>query len=247
MNNQLVDTLSLLGLPENEAKVYLATLELGTGSVWDISQASGVKRPTCYVILEKLASQGIAYRSNDVKRTVYSVISPKELIATFEQRKNTAAARLAELEAVASKSAYKPAIRLYEGVDGMQKVYDLSISGAGAEVLICGTAAVFDTFPEYFASYTEKRAKARIPLRFLAADTSRNRKLSSETDTAVFRSTRFLPQSDFDPKQEVLIFGDYIAYIAVLDKQPFATLIESRLFADFERQRFELLWKTAQA
>jgi len=242
--SQLTDTLSLLGLPENEALVYLATLELGTGSVWDIAQKSGVKRPTCYVILEKLASQGIAFRSADVKRTVYSVIPPKELIAVFEARKNAAAAKLSELEAVASKTAYKPAIRLYEGIEGMKKVYDLSITNT-AEVLICGTAAVFDAFPEYFKEYTERRTKAKIPLRFLAADLPRNRKLAKESDADVERTTRFLPQAEFDPKQEVLIFGDSIAYVAVLDKQPFATLIESKLFADFERQRFELLWKVA--
>ena len=245
-NNQLLETLSLLGLPENEARIYLATLELGTGSVWDISHVSGVKRPTCYVILEKLASQAIAYRSSDIKKTVYSVVSPKELIATFEQRKITAAAKLSELEAVASKTAYKPAIRLYEGAEGMQKVYDLSITGTD-EVLICGTAQVFDVFPEYFASFTERRVKANIPLRFLAADVARNHTLSSESDLKSLRTSRFLPKDTFNPTQEVLVFGDYLAYVAVLDTQPFATLIESRLFADFERQRFEILWKLGKS
>jgi len=245
-NTELITTLSLLGLPENEAKVYLAALEIGTGSVWDIAKLSGVKRPTCYVILEKMASQGVAYTSSDVKRTVYSVISPKELIATFEQRTKIVSQKLSELEAVSSKTAYKPAIRLYEGVDSIKKIYDLAIAESGGEVLIYGTGQVLDTLPGFFEDWTIRRSKKNRDLRIIFADVPKGRHIQKITKPEQHRYPRYLPKDIFNPEQEVCIFDNYIAYVAILDKQPFATLIESRLFADFEKQRFEIMWNLAQ-
>jgi len=244
-NIELVTTLSLLGLPENEAKVYLATLEIGAGSVWDIAKLSGVKRPTCYVILEKMSAQGLAYRSNDSKKTLFSVVSPSELIATFQQRTKAAEAKLSELQAVASKAAYKPAIRLYEGHAAVKKLYDLAIAESKDEILIYGTKQVVEAFPGYFEQWTLDRIEHDRLLRIIFAETPQNRSLGPYTPEN-HREPRFLPKEIFDPQQEVVIFGNYIAYVAVLEKQPFATLIESRLFADFERQRFEIMWKIAK-
>lgn len=166
-NTELVTTLSLLGLPENEAKVYLAALEIGTGSVWDIAKASGVKRPTCYVILEKLSAQAIAYRTSDVKRVLYSVVSPKELISTFAQRAKTAEQKLPLFEGIASKAAYKPTIRLYEGAEGVKRVYDMSMHEKGGEVLIYGTGKVVEALPGYFEQYTTVRVKNNRLLRII--------------------------------------------------------------------------------
>lgn len=246
---ELITTLSLLGLQENEARVYLAAVELGTGSVWDIAKSSGVKRPTCYVILEKLAAESIAYRSSDVKRTVYSVVSPKELIATFTQRAKVAEQKLSELEAVANKAAYKPAIRLYEGVDGVKKIYELAIAESNSEVLVYGTGQVLDALPGYFEGsdgWTQRRAKKKRELRLIFADIPKSRHIQKINKPDDLRSVRYFPKDIFNPEQEVLIFDNYIAYVAILDKQPFATLIESRLFADFEKQRFEIMWKVAK-
>jgi len=63
-----------LGLSENEAKAYVATIALGEGKVKEISQESGVPRSKTYEIMEQLAEKGlvevenstpIRYRANE--------------------------------------------------------------------------------------------------------------------------------------------------------------------------------------
>lgn len=49
------NTLNSLGLSPNEAKVYLAALEMGTASAQDIAHKAGVIRTTGYSVLERLA------------------------------------------------------------------------------------------------------------------------------------------------------------------------------------------------
>ena len=54
MNKNLIDKLIALGFTTNEAKVYLATLELGTTKMTDLAKHSNTKRPTTYLIVDSL-------------------------------------------------------------------------------------------------------------------------------------------------------------------------------------------------
>ena len=51
--------LKKLGLTEKEAKLYINALELGSFSVMGIAHKSGIKRPTCYLILDELVKKGL--------------------------------------------------------------------------------------------------------------------------------------------------------------------------------------------
>ena len=55
----MLDSLKKIGLSENEAKVYLATLELGSSTAQQIAQKAELKRPTTYVQLETLMKRGL--------------------------------------------------------------------------------------------------------------------------------------------------------------------------------------------
>jgi hypothetical protein len=60
------------------------------------------------------------------------------------------------------------------------------------------------------------------------------------------RNLRFLPLDKFNPKTQVNIFGNTVAYIAHGEQEPFATVIESASLAHDEKQKFELLWQMAK-
>ncbi len=63
-----LDELKNAGLSENEAKVYLAALELGETSVYRLAKKSLVKRTTTYLAVETLKEKGLmnSYTSNNV-------------------------------------------------------------------------------------------------------------------------------------------------------------------------------------
>ena len=77
--------LQLLGLSEKEAKLYLNALELGTFSVMGIANKSGLKRPTCYLILDELVKKGLVSMAPRVKKILYMVESPDALIRQAEE------------------------------------------------------------------------------------------------------------------------------------------------------------------
>jgi HTH-type transcriptional regulator, sugar sensing transcriptional regulator len=245
-NNDLILALKGAGLNKNEATIYLTCLELGPSSIWDIAKKSGIKRPTCYVILDELTWKGLASSTFDGKRTIYSVDSPKQLLRTVERRQERLTQSLSQLEAVASKSPQKPVVRLYEGVQGVMEAYNNTLDRPkGSEILIYGTALVEVNYKEFINDYIANRVKKGISTRVILADTPENRQIATR-NSGELRETRFLPEEQFNPTVEVNISGDSIAYIAHSETEPFATVIENATLAQEEKQRFNLLWNSAQ-
>lgn len=245
-NSDILEVLAGVGLSENEASVYLALLELGPSSVLEIARHANLKRPTCYLIVDELVTKAYASKTNDGRRTVYAVISPKQLQNRVERHYERFSQTMSELEAIGSTSPQKPTIRLYEGLEGVMQAYLLSLDQPRkSEILIFGTVSVLNLLPEFVPSYIASRVKRQITVKALLPDTPANRAVPVR-DKAELRETRFLPVERFDPQLEINQFGNIITYIAHSEKNPFATVIDNPTIANVERQRFLLIWDQAQ-
>jgi HTH-type transcriptional regulator, sugar sensing transcriptional regulator len=241
----LYATFHLVGFNPTQTVVYLSVLELGASSIWDIAQKSGVKRPTCYAVLDHLMQLGYASKTNDGRRLLYSVVTPKELLARFDQKKSEFASSLPVIEGFSSHSSQRPRIRLYEGLEGVKQVYASMLTYRNTELLVYGTNDVLLSRPEIFDPFIEGRLKQNIPLRIILARTPNN-VASTQNDAKLLRETRFFPPEKFNPSEDIDIIGDTIFHIAHSENHPFATAIESSSFARHEREKFDLLWEIAE-
>lgn len=245
-NSDILSTLEGVGLHENEARVYLAALELGPSSIWDIAKKSAIKRPTCYVLMDNLIFKGFASSTFDGKRHIYSVSSPKQLLAAFNRRQEKLKKTLNQLEGLASKSSFKPNIRLYEGKAGVMEVYNLTLDlPKEEEILIYGNVSVETSYQDFIAEYLKNRVKKKIRVKAILPDTPENRKIVTR-DKKELRQTRFFSADQFKQKTEVNIFDNSIAYIAHSEDEPFATIVENSTLAEEEKNRFDLLWQIAR-
>ena len=86
MELSLNERLEKLGLLPNEAKVYVALLELGKGAVTDISKAAKLNRTTGYDILERLCLRGVANRALTGKTKIYTAEPPYHLRQYLENK-----------------------------------------------------------------------------------------------------------------------------------------------------------------
>lgn len=245
LSDDLLSALRGVGLSKNEALIYVTVLELGASTVWDIAKKSGIKRPTCYLILDELVWKGHAAKTNDGRRTLYSVVSPKQLLNTAERKLERFSSAISQFDAIGSKNPQKPIISLFEGVDGIVHAYNLSLDQkSGETILIYGTQLVEVTYRDLMVEYISKRVKKGIHAQVILADTDYNRTVLTR-DKSELRQTRFLPKAKFDTRIEINIFGDTITYIAHSETAPFATVIENATLAQEEKQRFNLLWEVA--
>ena len=81
----LQNTLISMGFSDKEAIVYIASLELGKGTVSQISRKAGVNRTTSYHILGSLVNRGLIIISGKEPRQEYSAESPDKIITMFDQ------------------------------------------------------------------------------------------------------------------------------------------------------------------
>src|SRR3989338_3643963 len=103
----MLDELKIIGLSENEARVYLALLELGSATAQEISRKSGIKRATPYVQLEALAElglvtsfektaankKGLPAGKAGASKTYFRAEDPEYLVKIIEREKKTAGER----------------------------------------------------------------------------------------------------------------------------------------------------------
>src|SRR5438105_4390205 len=97
MESATIQQLERLGFQSNEAKVYLALLNLGQTTVTIVSKAAKINRTTGYDVLERLCSYGVANRSGAGKKRIYIAEPPHRLRQFLDNKKKQAERRLEEL------------------------------------------------------------------------------------------------------------------------------------------------------
>src|SRR3989344_2158701 len=96
----MITQLKGLGLSENEAKVYMAMLELGSATVLEISAKAGVNRLTTYVQIESLKKMGLASTQTKGKKQLFIAESPDQLEFVIEREKQAIEQKKEELKTI---------------------------------------------------------------------------------------------------------------------------------------------------
>ena len=78
---KLINVLKKFNFTESEAKVYIALLQNGNCTGYELSKVSGVARSKIYVLLETLASRGIVEQSTSENTVLYQAIPTDQLSA----------------------------------------------------------------------------------------------------------------------------------------------------------------------
>ncbi len=123
----LVRELENFGLTEKEARVYLASLELGTATVQEISQKSNVNRATTYIQVESLLKQGLLSTVDKDKKSLFMAEKPEKLITILEDRRQELEFKeekirklIPDFEALYNVVEDKPRVRFFQGFTGTQ-------------------------------------------------------------------------------------------------------------------------------
>ena len=87
-----------IGLNEKEAKVYVASLELGQGSAAEIAKKAGINRATAYFVLESLMKIGLVSASNEEKTQLFVPEDPAQLENILEKQKQEIEQRRSKLK-----------------------------------------------------------------------------------------------------------------------------------------------------
>ncbi len=240
-----------IGLTNEEAKIYLACLEIGGGPVSVIARKAGVQRVGCYHTVEKLLQKRLLsrYDKNGIK--CFAPEPPEQIVRIAEEKVNMAKVLLPELKSLAGTAGFKPKIRFYEGIDGVKNVLTESLEAKGEIVGYTNLKDVASAFPEFFADYNRRKLEKKIKTRLLSPMTVESAKLLE----------KFLPKN-YDPnlvelflvnkdqfpfENDMVIFGNSVGIVSLKKDEQLGLIVESAAFATTMKAVFDLAWLGATA
>ncbi|OGN13086.1 MAG: hypothetical protein A3J47_01175 [Candidatus Yanofskybacteria bacterium RIFCSPHIGHO2_02_FULL_43_22] len=243
----MFEKLKNLGLSENEAKVYMAMLELGPSVVVEISRKSQINRPTTYVQIESLKKKGLVSTQTKGKKQIFIAESPDKLelliddeLKTVEGKKSELNNFLPELLGLFNSSGERPHVKFFEGKEGILALQREFLKTDDAPIYgITSLDNILEVFPEFENTYTKKRVNKKIHSRTIY--TSRKGPILKESDESSLRESKFIEPDKLPLGVDITIFKDKVAIVALRGKIS-GTLIEHKEIADSFRAIFELVW-----
>lgn len=247
----MIAELSKLGLSEEEARVYLACIEINGGPVSAIARKAGIHRVSCYHTLEKLLSKQLLSEHNRNGVRCFAPEPPERLLKLQEEKLNLAKGLIPELRSLTSQLAFKPKIRFYEGRDGVERVFSESLEARGEILGYTNLKSVTEFFPEFFKHYTHERLAKGIKTRYLSPTTVESVKvmlpfLPREYNPNLIEIL-LVSKDQFPFENEILIFGNTVGIVSLNRDELLGLLVESPTFARTMKAVFDLAWLGATA
>ncbi len=254
----MLESLTKIGLSQNEAKGYLALLDLGSATAQQIAQKAAVNRPTTYVQLDSLMKMGLISsfeknpeRKHGATKTFFRVEDPQYLKKLVESEKKSLSERehelrntLPELERLFTNAGERPRVRFFEGVEGLRTVQDEFLKTK--DDLVESAASLDDVlkvFPQHPESYTPRRVRRGIRSKLIY--TTARGPFLKDSDKQMLRESRYVPPEKFPFSCDIAIYGSNVA-ASVLREKPFGVVIESNEIANSIRALFYLAWEEAK-
>jgi len=245
----LKKTLEYIGFSEKEVQVYLALLELGKGTVTEISRKAGINRPTGYHILASLSAKELVRVSGKEPKQEYVAESPdqieKMLLKKIENDQiyiKEARKIIPELKSI-HNVADRPKVLFYEGREGMEKVYEDTLTSTEPIRAYASVENMHAGLPGYFPEYYKRRAGKGIAIRAIVPDSETGRERKS-LDNKEMRETALVPTSAFDFIPEINIYDNKVMIASWREK--LGIIIKSAEIADAMKKIYELAWAEAK-
>lgn len=248
-NNQLKHTLQSFGLSDKETTVYIALLELGKGTVTQISRKAGINRTTGYDILSSLANMGLATISGKEPRSEFAVEPPHAITSYLKKMAEQTAEQIKRSEEIIPELTLlyakqnRPKIKFYEGSEGLQHVYEDTLSSSEPIRAYANVDDVHKALPNYFPDYYKRRAKKNISIRAIFPKTQESKLLTTH-NTEEKREVAFVPADKYYFSPEINIYDNKVMIASWLEK--LGVIIESAEIADAMKKIFELAWAEAK-
>jgi HTH-type transcriptional regulator, sugar sensing transcriptional regulator len=245
----MLNKLKNLGLSDNEAKVYLAMLELGPATVLEIAAKAAINRPTTYVQIETLKKKGLVSTQTKGKKLIYIPESPEQLEHLLERESREVEDKMDDLKAVLPElttmfnlSDEKPQVRFFEGKEGLIKIQDEFLKNKGKESISLSSADdVVNVFPGHPEKYTPRRVKKGIKSRLIY--TSR-RGPFLKNDPDLLREVKFISPEKLPFVLDVLVYDDVVA-IANLKGKISGVIIKNKGIAESFKSLLNFIWNIA--
>lgn len=245
---EITPSLLQMGLSSAEATVYTALLQIDNAPVSVIAKNAGIKRPTCYLVLDTLKEKELVSSITIGGKLHYKIEHPAKITTLLSQKVALSKSLVPMLLALWDKDTLSPKVTLYEGKSQVESLYikimtDVSAPTKPPMLWFSNWDILHQTFGADFEKNLKKIQKLKVNKREIVIDSPNTRALLAEYGYRNF-TYRFVPKNqavdiDFG------IIGNRVVLISASNPL-FALSIEHKQIAHSMTALFELAWKGAE-
>ncbi|MFH1439758.1 MAG: helix-turn-helix domain-containing protein [Candidatus Woesearchaeota archaeon] len=238
-----------IGLTENEIKIYLNLLKIGSSTAYEIGKQTGIYRVHVYDKLEQLMDKGLVTHIYMGAKKYFQATHPSKIKQYIEDKKKRLEIQeqeidsiLPELEAMTKIPKEDTFVEVFKGKEGL-KYFLKDIIKTKQEVLITGIddQKYQDAIPIFMKQYFRDIKKNKIKERVITM-----KKLGVflfEEELAPTTNYRFLEEKQFNPTN-TFVYGNKVV-IVTWGAPVTAVMIKNKSIAKTYTNHFEQLWNIA--
>lgn len=236
MNTEILER---VGLNPNEARVYLALLELGPSLAGKITEKSKVNRRTVYDVLESLIDKGLVSYIVEANRKVFEATDPIRFLELLKEREKEIEEVLPELKAKRESSKEKQEATIFRGKKGIKTIFEDILRYK--ENWVFGSHGRFkEVLGPFFEQYQRRKKMLKIHTKLLLSERLRRSAIVKLTPG----ETRFL-KKEYDSPVSTIIYSDKVATIIWTD-EPIGLVIKGKEVSDSFKNYFNIMWEIAK-
>ena len=240
-----------IGLTEGEIKVYLALIELGSSTSWNITKRSKISGSKVYEVLDRLSTKGLV--SSMIKNNVkyFEATNPERIIDYLDEknkeieREKLAIKNIIPNLLLKQKTGTKSEVRVFTGFEGAKAVFEETLKDCkkGDEMLGWGLTEQ----PESWEAYFNEREKIRDKKGII------HKSIINEKYKSLYNARKKFPNTFFrffskemEMPTTVLVWKNKVSLYIITKENPLTLIIESQETADSFKKSFNVLWENAK-
>lgn len=246
--------LRVFDLNKKEEKAFNSVRELGTQPASNIARVTGIPRNSVRFILDGLVEKGLLVKNMRGNTQFYTVERAENIIRHLKVRQTRMNDKFdtqiklvkdfgAEINPHSRTTARKPKITFYEGSDGLEKVYEHTLSAKNGIKSWASFEGMHGTLPQYFETYYKRRAKKRVFIESIHPDSEISRERQKH-DKEEWRDSALVSPTKCNWIPEIQVYDNFVNIASWHEK--LGILIESPEIAQAMKSIFDLSFEAAK-
>ena len=239
--------LKSLGLTENEVKVYLSILQLGTCSGTQIRKHTRVSNSQVYSALDTLITNGLITYEKRASGKKYTALDPSVIKKIIEKRNKAIEESIPYLQHLQNNNISSTETAIFEGLSGFKNamvnlaeecpknetIYIIGFSNQAYK-----NKQLADILRDVNKISKQKKHRFKMIL-----DNPKNKFFKQRAGEGL-SEIKFM-RGGFKSPAAIDIFQDFV-YILLWDEHPYAIRIKNKNLADGFKTYFDFLWNIAK-
>ena len=245
------ETLQLLGLSPNEAKIYETLVERGESSIGGIAVAAKVHRRNVYDSIQRLVEKGLSFEIFSSGENRYSAVDPGKLSELIAEKQQKLQLILPEMQKKFRQKSLEEEAYIYRGLEGQKNIFRDMLRVGQDSYFIGAKGGWFDPAIEAARQAFFKEAN-RKGIKFIQLFEHEIKvKMPEFPDRFSGKlQYRFLPK-EYSTNSAIHIFGDYVItytglVLGKINDEIVFFVIRSKDLAESYRTWFWYMWEQSE-